>query len=487
MDMNEQAAEQSCRELGKAGPAGVQQEKTLCSDPETPAAQNTAEHGSRDNMQPEAAVRETKTVEDVLPTQEPVSVFCDGLTGFGITQQGQSHIRDGNIPCQDSMELRLLHARPIILTAVADGVGECTHSHYGSRTAVRVALDVLQTRLEALAEKKDFEFRNHKQMQGLMVEAFRAALNAVDELAVQMELLPFSFQSTLTVSVYDGSQLYIGHAGDDGVVALTTDGICRMFTRRHKGEASNSVYPLQARNMDFVAVEQEIAAFALMTDGVLDAVVGNEVFENRVYYPFFKQLFEPILMDEKGVQELCRSMNDMLAGQEYRRRVSDDISLVVVTNQSLLARSVKPNFDAEAWIRQTEEITKKIEKQLYTPDPPKKAPKKANAPRKSSREPVSYTTAQPTKKPQHQSNRINRPAPQKSARQNPKRVEPDPTRPVDNDKGVDDRRYIPWIDIEIPSQVKRFERRSSSDEVWWDAVQDFAQDLAQFFDGKFRK
>lgn len=458
MDMNEQAAEQSFREMDKADPADIQQEKTLCSDTEIPAVQNTVEHGSRDNMQPEAAVREAKTVEEVLPKQEPVSIFCNGLTGFGITQQGQSHIRDGNIPCQDSMELRLLQARPIILTAVADGVGECTHSHYGSRTAVRAALDVLQTRLEELAEKKDFVFRNHKQMQSLMVEAFRAALNAVDELAVQMELLPFSFQSTLTVCVYDGSQLYIGHAGDDGVVALTTDGICRMLTRRHKGEASNSVYPLQARNMDFVAVEQEIAAFALMTDGVLDAVVGNEAFENRVYYPFFKQLFEPILMDEKSVQELCHSTDNMLAGKEYRQRVSDDISLVVVTNQSLLIRSEKPNFDAALWVRQTEEITKKIEKRLYAPDPPRKATQKANTPRKVVREPASYTTPQPTKKPQHQSNCINPPAPQKSARQNTRRVEPDLPRHADNDRHADNEIYIEKT-LYIPGIPAGFEIR----------------------------
>lgn len=318
--------------------------------------------------------RETHASEEpVQPpeVQKPVSLFFNGLTGFGITQQGESHKRKGNIPCQDSMDVRLLQNKPIILCAVADGVGECEYSHYGSRKAVTTVLDILQRRLEDAAAQETFVFRDHARMQGLMLEAFRAALHAVDQLAEEMKKLPFSFQSTLTAAVYDGSQLYIGHAGDDGLVALAADGSCKMLTRRHKGEASNSVFPLQARNMDFIAVDQEITAFALMTDGVLDAVVGNEAFENRVYYPFFKQLFETVLINEVDVREICDAMDQMLASKEYRERVSDDLSLVVVTNQQLLINSEKPQFDAEAWNRQTAEITKKINAKLYPSDPPK--------------------------------------------------------------------------------------------------------------------
>ena len=390
MDKKDQTAAASCLKENGERTEYIPQDSVLHSTAEDCAGVQNAPQPDLPEDKPSEPVSEsrnadserirektTKIAPDLPPpktpeldVQKPVCVFCNGLTGFGITQQGQSHIRNGNVPCQDSVEIRLLQAAPIILAAVADGVGECANSHYGSRTAVHAALDVLQNRLEALAGQAQFVFRNHGQMQQLMVEAFRVALKAVEDQAVLMEKAPDSFQSTLTVAVYDGAQLYIGHAGDDGLVALDTSGECKMLTRRHKGEASNSVYPLQARNMDFVAVDQEIAAFALMTDGVLDAVVGNEVFGNRVYYPFFRQLFEPELQHEQEVQALCRSADEMLAGKEYRERVSDDISLVVVVNQSLMKHCKKPHFDPESWNRQTEQITKQIEKQLYSKKQP---------------------------------------------------------------------------------------------------------------------
>ena len=353
-------------------------------------------------------------------TQSYMSVFRSGLTGFGISQQGQSHIRRNNIPCQDSMDVRLLQAAPIILAAVADGVGECVNSHYGSRTAVQASLDVLQIRLESLAAQQDFVFCDHVQMQQLMLEAFRTALKAVADQADRMGMDPDSFQSTLTVAVYDGSQLYIGHAGDDGLVALNTNNECQMLTRRHKGEASNSVYPLQARTMDFVAVDQKIAAFALMTDGVLDVVVGNEAFGNRVYYPFFQQLFEPALTNERQVQALCCSVNNMMAGQNYRSRVTDDISLVVVTNQMLMQQCHMPQFDQESWDKQTESVTKHIDQQLYHKSRPARTesvtppPSQAETPRteeikqppelpaEETRQSFQHQTNEPKQPPQYQ-------------------------------------------------------------------------------------
>ncbi len=51
--------------------------------------------------------------------------------------------------------------------------------------------------------------------------------------------LPFlEFDSTLTGIVYDGSTLWYGHIGDDGVVALYSDGSYEMITKRHKGRGS---------------------------------------------------------------------------------------------------------------------------------------------------------------------------------------------------------------------------------------------------------
>ena len=378
-----------------------------------PAEETPAETSGEEDVKKSLIHIEPCEAPSVLPElekQEPITLFHNGLTGFGITQQGKSHIEKGNIPCQDSMDLRLLQTRPIILAAVADGVGSCQLSHYGSRTAVHTALDVLESRLEELAAHEDFDFNNHQQMQGLMLEAFRAALNAVDAQAAEMKQIPYAFQSTLTVTVYDGAQLYIGHAGDDGVVALAEDGTCTMQTRRHKGETANSVYPLQARNMDFAAVDKKVAAFALMTDGVLDAVVDSELYQNRVYYPFFKQFFETVLVSKDEVRELCCCADQMLAGKEYRERVTDDLSLVVVTNQAMLVNCQKPNFSMDDWNKQTAAISQKIQEQLYPKDPPKPRRKAPEHPQAPAQKPyTSQAPVQSLNRPQAPAKKLNNP------------------------------------------------------------------------------
>ena len=63
------------------------------------------------------------------------------LIGFCFSTQGKSH-EEKNLPCQDYSTT--LHAidklgREWAIAAVADGVGSCSNSQYGSETAVLCA------------------------------------------------------------------------------------------------------------------------------------------------------------------------------------------------------------------------------------------------------------------------------------------------------------------------------------------------------------
>ena len=168
-----------------------------------------------------------------FPQNETGDVIQNAVVAaFGLTFQGMSHKRSTPpAPCQDYHALRWMERESIFLAAIADGVGSCRLSHWGAFTAVNAALDSVEKELSALAEGSRLQldaesgaFR--KQMKEIMLNAFRTAQDAVEQLAdaAQPPQPVFSFQSTLTLAIYDGKCLYHGHAGDDGIVAQLPDG-----------------------------------------------------------------------------------------------------------------------------------------------------------------------------------------------------------------------------------------------------------------------
>src|SRR5699024_3362796 len=113
-------------------------------------------------------------------------------------------------------------------------------SHYGSGIATELSVAYLKEKIENY-EGEEFE---DKVIGDMLRDTMQYANEAVRKAAGEMEQLEYSFQSTLTITIYDGSTLYISHAGDDGVVVLTEDGKLELVTSRIKGEEASSVYPL---------------------------------------------------------------------------------------------------------------------------------------------------------------------------------------------------------------------------------------------------
>lgn len=314
-----------------------------------------------------------ETKEDGLPPAplpEAFSAFCNGISVFGFSQRGESHVKTGT-PCQDRSGMRILNDR-IVLCAVADGVGSCALSDYGAETAVNAALDYLEQKLLVEMKQEDFHFDEPKKMSLYLREMMQFAYNQVEKKAEELEQPPFFFQSTLTVAAYDGTTLYFGHAGDDGIVALTKSGLCEMATNRHKGEEADSVFPLQSRNTWQFGKVDNAAAFALATDGVLDAFVRPEVEERRVYFPFIEPVFYTEQSSSEEAEEVCCDWYEYMKKETYRNIVTDDISLVGVVNQQAVKNSVKPTFSMEEWNRKTAEYAARRRAALYPPEQKKK-------------------------------------------------------------------------------------------------------------------
>lgn len=287
-----------------------------------------------------------------------------GLTYWGFSQQGESHI-ESNLPCQDRCRVVVSDAKhPVIIAAIADGVGSCALSHYGAAIATESATSFLK---EIFDENDSDQFED-KWVGDTLRAAMHHALQSVKRASEEMEQLEYSFQSTLTIAIYNGDILYISHAGDDGIVALTEEGRVELVTSRIKGEEASSVYPLQAgpSYWQVLKVDRYVNGFVMATDGVLDAFVRGEKEENRIYYPFIQPAFEVRQKKVTQVKETMDFYYDYMSGQEYRSVVTDDLTIVVVTNQKSMNKKNMPVFDKEEWQVKTKEYKERVNAALYS-------------------------------------------------------------------------------------------------------------------------
>lgn len=367
---------------------------------------------------PAPAADPAQTVPDPLPPTQTgrADSYGNGMISVvGLSLQGASHVKK-NIPCQDYCNYLYIDELNLLVAAVADGVGSCALSHWGSYTAVESALSFLKNALLAPGEDgRPRGIASSQEGARMMREAFSAALNAVEDKAAGMQRMPYSFQSTLTVAIYDGKAILYGHAGDDGIVAQQTDGTYAMTTSRMKGDEAASVCPLQIGPEKWqvgITIREDVSGFIMATDGVLDSFVDNAAHQNRVYYPFMESVLYPLCADGENPQENARQVLDKLRetllSDEYRSKVTDDITLLAVTNNLLMNNGTHPVFDQKKWDEDTAAYTRLLNEKLYgksrqssadtrknpAPEPaPKPAPAAPTAPAASA--PPPHSTVRP--------------------------------------------------------------------------------------------
>ena len=305
--------------------------------------------------------------------ESAVLFLSDSFFAYGCTMGGTSHLKS-EMPCQDYSDLCWIRAggRLYLLSAIADGVGSCACSHEGSSIAVRAALDYCARFFSQM------DGANDDAILSLLRDSFRYAWRAVEQQAKETGRLPFSFFTTLTLCVYDGDRGYIGHIGDDGVVALyRRDGRIALATRRDKGDTANSVVPLQAgeENWQFFATEECADGFLLATDGVLDSFVTSARYGTMVYEPFMTPYFFRPLWRRNDVERALDQMLEFLNSTTFRRRVQDDITLLVMGNRKTLSGQTSPPFDVAEWDRIIRAVDRKTEAILNRKSVPDEMPR----------------------------------------------------------------------------------------------------------------
>lgn len=297
----------------------------------------------------------------VPPISKPFYGLKNRIAYFGFSQRGQSHIDSGK-PCQDRCFHAYIPESGILVVAIADGVGSCALSDLGADTAVHAAVEFVYKALRK--QTTQGQQIDRTLVSSILRNAMQHAYDEVERKAQEYEQLLYSLQSTLTISIYDGTDLYFGHAGDDGIVVLTEERTLALATSRHKGEEVSSVYPLQNCGTWQFGMVPGVAAFVMATDGVLDAFVRSSFENERVYYPFLEPLFTAEYNDEEAVKRVGADLYAYMKGEEYRAVVTDDITVAVVMNNEKLPHCL-PQFDSDAWKEDTRQYEEKVRNALY--------------------------------------------------------------------------------------------------------------------------
>jgi len=290
--------------------------------------------------------------------------FENGIGSFCFSQRGESHIKS-NTPCQDRCAMKMVRGQSIVVMAIADGVGSCELSDFGADWATQVATQYLYEEISELTRNGEKNILDNETVGRILRGAMELAYNEVSRRAQEMEQIFFLFQSTLTLVIFDGKDLYFSHAGDDGIVVLTSKGRLVMATTRHKGDEASSVYPLQSKTTWQFGKVEDVVAIVMATDGVLDSFVMNSFENNRIYYPFLERIFTSELNSLDCVQRLCNYYFSIMEGAEYRKKVTDDMTFGVIVNQNTLSKTRLPKFDKVEWEDKTREYTQMRREALY--------------------------------------------------------------------------------------------------------------------------
>lgn len=260
---------------------------------------------------------------------------------------GASHIRD-NLECQDHLKCirKVFLDKELVIAAVADGVGSCLKSAVGSEVAVCAATEYIAKSLSQINSWDDDVLIK------IVNASFSSAYYAIQDRADKEEVSLFSLSTTLTLAVYDGDHLVFGHAGDSGLIVLYDDGSYEMITTRKKGDTRNSVIPLNGdyKEWQFGSTKKSVAAFTVMTDGLLDYGVKYEDCDNAIYFPVYGNYLLSRISNENDEMETSKDLLDWISSSDLREKVTDDISVIAVANQEKIGKVEKiVAWDEEKW------------------------------------------------------------------------------------------------------------------------------------------
>ena len=239
----------------------------------------------------------------------------DRMIAYGFSLTGKSHVARG-VCCQDSHTVMQLD-NGWYFAAVADGVGSAKNAQIGSRIAVETVAGVCE----------EFMPWNYDavSIKSLIRTAFNYALKQIQKESGQSGEPLESYDTTLSMVLYDGHRIFYGHSGDGAILGLDIYGNYVSVTTPQKGPDGVSVIPLRAGPAvwDIGTYDEELATVLLMTDGMLDIFCpyllrDTEHGRSRIYIPLASFFGDPLCFGdgEMEAERAKAAIGEFLRGEE---------------------------------------------------------------------------------------------------------------------------------------------------------------------------
>lgn len=233
------------------------------------------------------------------------------IINYGFSLIGKSHVIK-EVPCQDSHKIKKME-NGWYIAAIADGVGSAKNSQIGSKIAVDTVVSFCEEYMPW-----DYNIISIKSMLRTAYNyAFKQILRESQKTGEPIE----SYDTTLTMVIYDGHRIVYGHSGDGAIIGLNSFGSYIPITKPQKGTDNVSVLPLRAgyTQWEIDNYEEELAAVLLMTDGIAEAfspylLKDIENNTNRVYIPLVSFFADPAGFEkEKDNEEIIQHIKYFLS------------------------------------------------------------------------------------------------------------------------------------------------------------------------------
>lgn len=171
---------------------------------------------------------------------------------------GSSHILC-EMPNQDNIYLK--SNDEFICISVADGLGSCSRSHIGSRTATKISVDYI---IENIQNSSDFEV--------LLKTALQNSIDAIRTISEESGISIQEYATTLILAIITKERkVYTLQTGDGGVIVFNSNN-ATLVNEPIDMEYKNMVVPITSSSYKeyttYCEFEGEYKALAIFTDGI---------------------------------------------------------------------------------------------------------------------------------------------------------------------------------------------------------------------------
>lgn len=257
---------------------------------------------------------------------------------------GTAHQAKKDGVCQDASDVVVLK-NGWVIAAIADGLGSAKKSEVGSTTAVKTVL--------SFVSENHPDKWHEESLMSLLRTAYHKALKTIRALSEENQDELCDYDTTLTTVIYNGTNVVYGHAGDGGIIALSSYGDYSVLTEAQKGEAFNETSPLRAgpESWFFGVAKEDVCSLIMMTDGIFD--VAYPWLLAKTDQPIYVNYVRPFMdinilkvSTPADFENAQAEITEFFKGP-YSKQITDDKTIVGIINTDVTPETKSDEFYAE--------------------------------------------------------------------------------------------------------------------------------------------